>query len=510
MKHRNRHLTILILTLLFTGLGVFAYRWSQLEVPLVPGATAESWTVEVNMKYMAGKGPVKASFYIPNNPSKFVVLDENFLSRNYGVTTQRENGNRFATWSIRRAHGRQDLYYRVVLYHDENSQSLAHKPADVEKPKFEEPKLQAAQSLIDEIRSRSADITTFTSETIKVLNQSDNNNTRILLNRMHDITSLVSMQVKILSFANIPARILQGIYLKSHTRPELEPWLAIYKDKKWHYFDPKTGEERLPQDYLVWYHGSDPLYTISGGHAVNLNFAVNRNTMNALQLAEERGAHSDSKLIKFSLLSLPVQTQQVFQILLTIPIGAFIILILRHFVGLTTFGTFMPVLIALSFRETELVWGCLLFSFIVACGLLARFYLEQLQLLLVPRLSAVLTLVIMLMIMISVLGHKLGLDRGLSVALFPMVILSMTIERMSILWEERGAADAIKAGIGSLFAASITYLCMHNAQVEYLVFAFPELLLIILAMILTFGQYTGYRLSELVRFKALVQADKRA
>ncbi|MFN3920477.1 MAG: 7TM domain-containing protein, partial [Methylohalobius sp.] len=88
-------------------------------------------------------------------------------------------------------------------------------------------------------------------------------------------------------------------------------------------------------------------------------------------------------------------------------------------------------------------------SLVVALGLGCRFYLEYLQLLLVPRLASVLIIVIILMVLISLLSHKLGLERGLSVALFPMVILTMTVERMALLWEEHGAAEALKQGIGS-------------------------------------------------------------
>jgi hypothetical protein len=140
---------------------------------------------------------------------------------------------------------------------------------------------------------------------------------------------------------------------------------------------------------------------------------------------------------------------------------------------------------------------------------LVRFYLAQLHLLLVPRLSAILTVVILLMVAISILSQNLGLDRGLSVALFPMVILTMTIERMCIVWDERGPADALKAGLGSLLSALIAYWAMSNAELQYLLFAFPELLLVLLAIILWFGQYRGYRLFELFRFKALAQKDSK-
>ena len=114
-----------------------------------------------------------------------------------------------------------------------------------------------------------------------------------------------------------------------------------------------------------------------------------------------------------------------------------------------------------------------------------------------PRLSSVLTVVVLMMAAISVLTYQLGIGAGLSVALFPMVILTMTIERMSIGWEEAGPREALQQAAGSLLAASLAYLVMTERQVQHLVFTFPELLLIVLAITLAMGRYTGYRLTEL-------------
>ena len=83
----------------------------------------------------------------------------------------------------------------------------------------------------------------------------------------------------------------------------------------------------------------------------------------------------------------------------------------------------------------------------------------------------------------------------------------MTIERMCITWDERGASEAIKLGAGSLLAAVISFGAMNYPPMEYLIFAFPELLLVLLALILLFGQYRGYRLFELFRFKVLAGAN---
>jgi hypothetical protein len=44
---------------------------------------------------------------------------------------------------------------------------------------------------------------------------------------------------------------------------------------------------------------------------------------------------------------------------------------------------------------------------------------------------------------------------------------------------------------------------MGLAWLEHLVFTFPELLFVVLAFVVLAGRYTGYRLTELQRFKAL-------
>jgi hypothetical protein len=210
-------------------------------------------------------------------------------------------------------------------------------------------------------------------------------------------------------------------------------------------------------------------------------------------------------IMRFSLFSLPVSTQNVYRVLLMIPVGAFLLALARNVIGINTFGTFMPVLIGLSFRDTGLGTGIILFTIVVALGLTVRFWLERLKLLLVPRLTAILTVVVLLMGVLSVITNDLGLHRGLSVALFPMVILTMTIERMSIVWEERGPREALSAGLGSLVTAVGAYIVMNIKLLDHLVFVFPELLLVVLGLTMLLGRYSGYRLMDLIRFRNLAQ-----
>jgi hypothetical protein len=265
----------------------------------------------------------------------------------------------------------------------------------------------------------------------------------------------------------------------------------------------ETGESGVPEDYFPWWRGDGPLTTVKGAEGIASGLSVSRVQEPALVAAMTAGQIRKSAMVAFSPSSLPLETQAVYRILFMIPVGAFLLVIFRNVIGVKTFGTFMPVLIALAFRETQLLWGIFLFVLILTFGLSIRLYLEHLKLLLVPRLAAILIVVVILMALFSILSHKLGLERGLSIALFPMVILTMTIERMSIVWEESGPQEALQQGLGSLVVAALAYLVMTYRYIEHLFFTFPELLLVLLAATLLMGRYSGYRLFELFRFKVL-------
>ena len=314
--------------------------------------------------------------------------------------------------------------------------------------------------------------------------------------------------INVLQGVRIPARIIWGIDITDSVNDApLRPLLQVHNGKNWLTFNPETGSKGIPANYLVWKVGDRHITELEGGNDLAITFSVTRSYAELIDVARQGAATRDSFFSKFSLLSLPVQNQNVYQLLLMLPLGALLVVFLRTLVGLQTFGTFMPILIAMAFRETQLFWGVIMFSMIVSIGLMIRFYLEKLMLLLIPRLAAVLVIVVILMLLISLITNQLGIERLLSIALFPMVILAMTIERMSIIWEENGAREAILQGLGSLLVACLGYVVMTNENLMYLIFVFPELLLVVLGMCLWMGSYTGYRLVELVRFKGMQGKD---
>jgi len=505
---KRYHLFIVALFLASFGVGLFLYKALVMGFPLAPRAISDIWNIECRIAFIARNAPVKVSLFVPRATSRFAIMNENFISQGYGIGTAIKDGNRQAVWSIRKAQGQQTLYYRAVVRRiDTKAPPVTVTPSEGEKPTFQGAYLAAAESLIADIHAQSADVDTFVKELMKRVNSGQpDNNTALLVGKQGPVSKKVKIAVQILDHAGIPARAIQGVQLEWENREApLIQWLQVYEEKQWRPYDPITGDSEVPADYFPWYRGTEPLVRLEGGDRLQVTLSVNLQEEEAVRAAIESGRIKSPFLLEFSLFSLPIHTQGVYRILLLIPVGAFLLVILRNVIGIKTFGTFMPVLIALAFRETQLLWGIILFSLVVGLGLSARRYLENLKLLLVPRLACVLFVVVLLMAALSVLTHKLGFERGLSVALFPMVILTMTIERMSIVWEERGANEALQQGVGSLIVAALAHFVMTISYVEHLTFVFPELLLVLLAGTLLLGRYYGYRLVELRRFQALVK-----
>lgn len=503
----RRYVYILAATLTLVSLAIFAYKWRVLGFPLTDNQETPVWTIETSVQFDAGPGTITVNLQIPTLTPGYRTLREFNVSKGYGFNLNYVSGGREAQWAVRRTSGRQTIYYRRVVYEDPASEQTDTTPPFPPPPVINEPLRTAVDVIVTDVRERSADPATFTAELLRLINDpSPNANIELLIADANTSAEFVETITTILAAARIPARMIRGIVLQDRQRQvDPLPWLEVHDGDRWRYFDPTSGSEGLPDRFLMWWRGNEPLVRVEGGSDVEINFAVQQNLLDAMAIAEQRAVVEDSALVDFSLFSLPIQTQAVYSVILMIPIGALIMVLMRNVVGIDAFGTFMPVLIALSFRETQLLWGAILFTLLVTLGLSIRFLLERLRLLLVPRLGAVLIVVVILMLIVSIVSHKLGLETGLSVALFPMVIIAMTIEKMSVVWEERGPADAIRGGIGSLIVAVLAYLAMGMAWLEHLVFTFPELLLVTLALIILLGRYTGYRLTELTRFRPVAE-----
>ena len=508
---RRLHLFLLTLILCVTGLGLAYYKIAVIGLPLTASEEAQVWNIGARVSFRAKPdGAIKVTLPLPFNPAGYSILDEDFVSADYGLAIEQDNSGRVARWAKRRAHGKQLLFYRVALFENEE---VVHKPEAApvvypKPPEYPEKLEPVIKSVLEKARQQSADTISFAQRVIEQLNSAASvPELKPLMKHVSRTRNLAKSLNWILAGARIPSRVIRGLRLQDNKEyTDLEHFLQVYDGEKWRTLNIKDGQEGLPPNFIVWQIDDDRSFSIEGASESGIQYLVTKTLQETINIAGFRSAEKGSHLMEFSLYTLPVHSQSVYKVLLMVPLGALVVVFMRNIIGIRTFGTFMPILIAMAFRETELFWGLILFSLIVGMGLLLRAYVEQLKLLLVPRLAAVLTMVVLLMAGVSIVMHKLGFEMGLSVALFPMVIMTMTIERMSLTWEEAGPMEAFKQVSGSLLVAVIGYLAMSIGELQYMFFMFPELLLVVLAIILLLGRYSGYRLMELWRFRAFARS----
>lgn len=304
--------------------------------------------------------------------------------------------------------------------------------------------------------------------------------------------------------AGFPARVVQALPLKAgiYTGPE---FLAeVFENSRWTTADP--DKQRFPADdrrLLVWTWGVRPLVESGQGTPIQWEIDLRERPLTLWSQFFQRTADRSSFLALWSVYRLPPDAQEVFRVLLLVPVGALVVALLRNVVGFATFGTFMPILIAVAFLRTRLLYGLVLFSLVVGVGYGVRLAIDGYKLLLVPRLATILTFVIGCLAALAVAGSQLHLQRVLSVGLLPMVILTMTIERFFVVVEESGPGAALKMAAGTAGVAAITYGIISWEYLQLVFFTYPELLLLVTAGQIALGRYVGFRLTELWRFRRL-------
>ncbi len=485
-----------------------AYKVYYLNFPLSQTEENTLWQYETKIRFKAGDGPQKVRAWIPRNTERFIINDESFFSSHFGLNVAKTDAGNRSEWSVRSAKGWHTLFYRALIEPVEIGLGVMNLGLPiVEDPVFTEIESEVVTTVIKQAKHISADHESFVLQLISKLNDRHHmDNLSVLLPAGK--SSTMPILVRLLAKENIPARIANGVFLKDGSEGTIESWLEVFNGDQWQLFDTVTEQVIPKNEAMVIWNGFEQFVTVNNrANNIDVNISLKPRSENLLEFFQLRKNESNHWLIDYSFFSLPLSIQNDFKILVTIPISVLLLVILRNLIGIKTFGTFLPILVALSFRETGLVAGVLMFTLVVALGLLTRQLLDRLNLLMIPRVGSTLIVVLLFMVIIAMLSFKLGIDVGLSVTLFPMVILAIMIERMSILWDERGPFEVFKQAIGTIMVAALSFWVMSLSSLQHILFVFPELLLVILGLTMVMGRYTGFKLTELFRFRAIIDSE---
>ncbi|MBI5267369.1 MAG: UUP1 family membrane protein [candidate division Zixibacteria bacterium] len=522
----SRILIGLLPALLVLGASALAYyKIAYLGYNLDAVIQSESYYLETVMEFDGHGSPVEISMALPGDHPNQAVSDEAFNSDEMKFNVATSGGNRRGIWTSPSLDGRQRISYIATVV--TRAERFAIDSA-----------ASTRQTVPDTIAGYLLSDTAVQCDSPEVAHLADSlnlspdssflyNARRMFQHVTHDLKYVqYSGQTDALTayrlgeascggksrllaalarHLGIPARLVGGKILTSGESRATHIWVEMYLNGYWIDFCPTNnyfGE--IPSHYLVLYYGELPF--ISHTKDINFKFYFNlkkrlQSTQTGLTNLKEHPLDALNIWSTFKRVSISLE---LLKIIIMLPVGVLVVVVCRNLIGIETFGTFMPTLIAIGFRDTGLINGVLLFALVIAFGSVIRSLFARLHLLHTPRLAIILSFVVMFILGLTATGVQLGFLDLARVALFPMVILTLTVERFSLIIEETSLRNAIRVSVLTMLVSTASYALMESRLMQAVVISFPETILLVVALYIYIGRYSGFRVTEYVRFKHLL------
>lgn len=511
--------------LILFGAGVFAWKALVLDLPVMPVQHPDIWHVTLVVTARGEGADASLRAVLPNPGPSQRVFGESFSSGRLRLSVRDEEARRMAVW-----HGWIEdtvrVYYdfRIQLFrrrtpipsgpYQEPGRELRERYTATEvglpasAPEIREQLTALDLPRPEEIGARVRTIYAFVVHEIGDAETSGDDPLLVLAMGSGSREGRERLLATLLRGSGIPARLAQGMSLAG-SRPKRLLWTEVWVDGSW---VPMSASEdffeQLPPDTVVLSAGTDPIVQGSGVRDVGFTYQAVPERLGRDELATIM-LPPDPILRRLSLYRLSVPMQEALRILLLLPVAALAIAVMRNLVGVPSYGTFMPMLIALSMRGTGLLTGLLMLGLVVAIGIVGRMALGRLRLLLVPRLSILMSVVILCVAGLGLIGRGTDSSDFYAGVIFPIVILTMVIERFSIIAAEEGIGEALTRLSWSVALAILVYPLFRWTLLQHLMFGFPELVFCVMGMLCFLGGYMGYRVTDLLRFRVVVLGDAR-
>jgi transglutaminase-like putative cysteine protease len=548
--------TALVLIVLSGGL-ILARRYVLgAEIDGTPGASAWRVSVEADGQLTAPDGTV--ALVLPPDFRRQHIADETYDSAELAVRLRRsrEAGPRRALWERRPGVAAADAFhlrysFRCVLGTRRPSAAMTYRshtldaaPADGAllrpSPRIEseaDEVAHLAMSLVPE-SADAEDAVHLLYDHVAGLGHDEVPGPSSALSCLRagrgDAAGKARLLVALCRQRRIPARLVTGLVLDDGDDGErpLHYWAEAWVDNRWLPMCPtygRFGARRIPDTYLILSLGDNDLVQGKNARA--------RPRWRATRLHDSFEAALPAVPVwvrsawrRLTLGNLRPEDQEWVKFLLLIPVGALVVSFYRTVVGITTFGTFGPALLGLVCRDLKVMpWALSTFVGIMLVGWVVRRQLDRYHLLLAPRVAALLTVVVIGLMFGVLAAGSVGLVMGSYVALLPLIIMTHMIERFWTVEAEDGTAASFKTLVGTVVVAVTVALVINidvfingtarlfrhgplvtPGLVRTTLFRYPEVLGFLLAAQFLLGRYTGYRLTELFRFRdLLIEEDAR-
>jgi transglutaminase-like putative cysteine protease len=523
-SRRSRVLGITTIVLVALPLAIMTYKVTGLGYSLADVLPRTRHHVAVDMKLDGHDGDVRVRTFLPVSDDRQVIGDEQNQAPALRFKSDAEGINRVGVWSgvgvpdgahvrfeytVLSSPVRYDIDPEVALpsMYPSSVASYLRPEEDVQ---VDSPEIRAALREIGadhgNVRARLDRIFAFTSGLPQRPFKGTTDALTALRLREASCNGKSRLFVALARAAGLPARLVGGLILETGHKRTSHQWLEVYVAGHWVPFCPTNHHfAGLPASYLTLYRGDEALFK----HTSDVNFGYGFDI--TAEMVPSPRAKEAFKV--FNVWSLFERLRLPFSLLRTIlmlPIGALVVVVFRNVIGMPTFGTFLPALIAAAAGETGAGWGVVAILLLVAVVAVVRWAVARLELLHSPTLAILLAAVALTILATSLLAEQVGLVRLTRITMFPLAVMAITAERFYLGLAEHGPRAAGKELAGTLLVMLACYVVMNSLALQVLVIGFPEILLLVVAADVYLGRWVGVRLSEYLRFRGLFRAAEAA
>ncbi len=487
-----------------------------LQESQIPGWEKMSWRLYYDIDIYSLDSGAKAIFRIPSGTRFYRVVSESFSYNNLSVSFdngKNQGGRRLV--GVQLSKNNPSGFKAEIEIRRRNLKQPTVKLTSEERKYYlrEAPRIQTNDPSIVYLAEQILSLKSKKKETIEaVFKYIDENIEKSPEMAMSDALTAVNdkkadtlgrarLMIALCRTLKIPARMVTGFNLSVTKNLKPHIWVEVYYKDSWNAFDPEYGYEWVvPAEYFPVGRNTAKLLTFNANYDADMKFSIKPFSPKSITVRSNEGLGQ-----LFNLERLPIGMRNIVSIILLLPIGVLVTAVFRNLIGLQTFGTFAPSLLALSFVLSDWKTGLVILAIVMLIGYISRSFLDKMNLLMVPRIGLILTLVIMLMTMAISVFDYLNLTPSANAVLLPTVILATLIERIFITEIEDGTQQVFKLLMGTFLVAFTCFVVFSSSMLRMMIISFPEILFLVIAGLIFLGRYSGYRLIELKRFRDLVR-----
>lgn len=192
-------------------------------------------------------------------------------------------------------------------------------------------------------------------------------------------------------------------------------------------------------------------------------------------------------------------------LLFLFPLVAGLVAFSRQVVGVSGFGMITPALLSVAFLSTGGLVGLVLLFFILGVATLGRMMIKKIKIPYLPKLAILIWVVSMAVLVLLIMSPAIGLERLMSVGIFPIMLFVLMAETFIEAQITRSFSTSMWMTVETVILALISYKVMSSPWIQTQVVLHPEISVIgILALDFVIGNYKGLRLLEVWRFRKLL------